>query len=74
MEKLLIFLSGKKSIIASVILTVSGYLAAKEVLGEAEVILIGSLVTIIFGAASYKTGKVFGRIEDNLSEYGLKDK
>ncbi len=72
MEKLLIFLSGKKAVIASVILTVSGYLAAKQILGEAEVILIGSLTAILFGTASYKTAQIFGRIQDNLSEYGLK--
>jgi membrane protein DedA with SNARE-associated domain len=83
MEKLLIFLSGKKAVIASVILTVSGYLAAKQILGEAEVVLIGSLVAVIFGSASYVTGQMFGRIKDygrlgasrcqtNLNEYGLK--
>jgi len=56
--KVLKFLSGKKGVIASIILTVNGYLAAKEVYGELEVVLVGALVTIIFGGASYATRRL----------------
>lgn len=57
MKKVLIFLSGKKSAMSSVIMTIVAYLSAKLIIGELEVVLIGSLVTIIFGGASYATGK-----------------
>lgn len=52
------WLSGKKSVLASIIMTVIAYLAAKEILGELEVGLIGSLTAIIFGGASYATQKL----------------
>ena len=57
MTKILTFLSGKKGVIASVIMTVVGYYSATGVLGQNEVILIGSLCTILLGSASYATGK-----------------
>jgi len=59
MDKILKFLSGKKSVIASIIMTVIAYLATKGLLGDAEVTLIGALTTIIFGTASYATGKMY---------------
>jgi len=59
MAKLLKFLQGKKGAIASVIWATVAYLAVKGLLGEAEVILIGSLSTILFGAASYETKKMY---------------
>lgn len=55
--KILQFLSGKKGAIASIIMTIVAYLAVKGILGEAEVVLIGSLTTIIFGSASYATAR-----------------
>lgn len=55
--KILEFLSGKKGAIASIIMTIVAYLAVKGLLGEPEVVLIGGLTTIIFGGASYATGK-----------------
>ena len=58
MKNILTFLSGKKGAIASVIMTVVAYLAVKGLLGEPEVVLIGGLTTIIFGSASYVTGKI----------------
>jgi len=58
LSSVLKFLSGKKSTTASVIVTVCGYLAARGVLGENEMLLVGGLVTIIFGGASYATGKI----------------
>ena len=62
MTKLLQFLSGKEGAIASVIMTIVAYLAVKGLLGEAEVVLIGSLTTIIFGGASYATARlVYGK-------------
>jgi len=59
METLLKFLSGKKSTIASIIMTIVAYLASRSILGDAEVVLIGSLTTIIFGFASYETHKLY---------------
>jgi len=58
MKTLLTLLSGKKSAIAAVIMTVVAYLATKAILGEAEVLLIGGLTAIIFGGASYATKKL----------------
>ena len=58
MTTLLNFLSGKKGSIASVLMTIVAYLSVKNYLGEAEVILIGGLVTIIFGTASYATSRI----------------
>jgi len=43
-------------------MTIVAYLAVKGLLGEAEVVLIGSLTTIIFGGASYATARlVYGK-------------
>lgn len=62
MSQILTFLSGKKGAIASIIMTVVAYLAVKGFLGEAEVVLIGGLTTIIFGGASYATARmVYGK-------------
>ena len=58
MKTLLAFLSGKKGAIASILLGIVAYLATKDILGEAEVILATLVVTVIFGGASYLTGKV----------------
>ena len=58
MTKLLTFLSGKKGTIATILMTIVAYLSVKNYLGEAEVILIGGLVTIIFGTASYATARI----------------
>jgi hypothetical protein len=60
-EKILKFLSGKKAVIASIILTVVAYLATKSILGEAEVVLIGTLTTALFGSASIATKKVYNK-------------
>lgn len=60
--KILEFLSGKKGAIASLVMTIVAYLAVKGLLGEAEVVLIGGLTTIIFGSASYATSRyVYGK-------------
>lgn len=56
--KILKFLAGKKSAIASILGAIVAYLAVKGLLGESEVILIGSLMTVIFGGTSYVTGKL----------------
>ncbi len=57
MKTILKFLSGKKGAIASIIGLIAGYLAATDYLGQNEVILIMGITTIIFGSASYATGK-----------------
>jgi len=52
------FLSGKKSALAAIVGLVIAYLAAKGLIGEAEVVLFGGLNVIIFGGVSYATGKI----------------
>jgi len=59
METLLKFLSGKKGTIASILGTVLAYCAATGLLWPQEVILIGSLITIIFGWASIATKGIY---------------
>ena len=59
MEKLLKFMSGKKSTIASVIWAITAYLAVKWILWEPEVVLIWTLSTVIFGSMSYGTKKMY---------------
>lgn len=58
MEKFLNFLQGKKGVIASIIGAITAYLVAKGYIGEAEVILIGSVNTALFGMASHLTYKL----------------
>lgn len=62
LDKFLTLLIGKKGAIASIIMTVVAYLAAKAIIGDLEVVLIGGLTAIIFGGASYATGRMIGRI------------
>ena len=59
METLLLWLSGKKGAIASVIGLVVAYLATQGVLGEAEVVLIMGISGVLFGTASHYTGKLY---------------
>ena len=56
--KILIWLSGKKSGIVTILMGIIAYLAAKLIIGEAEVVLLTLLVGTIFGSASYATGKL----------------
>lgn len=53
--KILKFLSGKKSVIASIILTTTGYLGTMGYLDGNTVVYIGGMVAIIFGTASVAT-------------------
>ena len=57
LKSILVYLSGKKSAIASIIGLVVGYYAAAGTIGQNEVILIMGITTILFGSASYATGK-----------------
>jgi len=59
MDKLLIWLSGKKGAIASILMGVIAYLGTIEVLGSAEVALAALICTVLFGTASYQTGKLY---------------
>lgn len=58
MTKLLKFLEGKKGSLGAAVGLVIAYLATKQIIGEAEVVLYGGLNVIIFGTASYATGKM----------------
>lgn len=51
-------LSGKKSAIASIVGFIVAYLAVKDIFGQPEVILVMSITTVLFGGASYYTGKL----------------
>lgn len=63
-DKILKFLSGKKTIIASLITTTAAFLGTLGVIGPDTVTYIITIVGIIFGTASlmtnnaYKTGKI----------------
>ncbi len=51
-------LSGKKTMLCGSIGLTIAYLAAKNILGEVEVIFLGGLNLLFFGGASYATGKI----------------
>lgn len=56
------WLSGKKNIIAGVIMTTSAYLGALEVIDTDTVVYINAIATLIFGSASIATGKlIYGK-------------
>lgn len=57
--KILSFLRGKKGSIASIIGLIVAYLATQAILGESEVILIMGVTTVLFGAASYGTARLY---------------
>lgn len=59
MNKLLIFLSGKKSVIATILMGIVAYLATKWIIGDAEVALLTLVIGAIFGTVSYATGKAY---------------
>jgi len=58
LKAILKLLSGKKSAFSAIIMGVVAYLAAKSIIGEAEVTLITVIVAALFGGASYATGKL----------------
>lgn len=58
MKKLLTFLSGKKSVIATVLMGAVAYMASLQYIGEAEVAFLTIIVGALFGGASYATKKI----------------
>lgn len=68
MEKALKFFSGKKSTIASILMTLVAYLGAKGILQPDDVVFYGTMVTIIFGASSVAT-KVMYAQEDKMKGF-----
>lgn len=58
MKNILIWLSGKKGSIATILMGIVAYLATKEILGEPEIVLITIIVTTIFGATSIATRNI----------------
>ena len=56
--QILTFLSGKKSIIAGIITTTSAYLALTGVISNDLAVYINAISLLVFGSASYATGKV----------------
>ncbi len=59
MTKLLLLLQGRKGAIASIIGLFVAYLATEGILGGAETTLIMGISAILFGGASYYTGKLY---------------
>lgn len=55
MRKILKYLQWKKGTIASIFLTIAGYLASKGYIWDSEIVLIWTLNTILFGYASHLT-------------------
>lgn len=58
-NKILIWLSGKKGTIASIIGLTNGYLFSKGVYSEIDMYFIGSILVILFGVTSYATTKMY---------------
>ncbi|MCP5375194.1 MAG: hypothetical protein H6743_03760 [Rickettsiaceae bacterium] len=62
LKQLLTLLSGKKAVIATVLMGIVAYMATKNILGEAEVTLATLIIGTLFGTASIATGKlVYGK-------------
>lgn len=59
MEKILMFLSGKKSVIATILMAIAGYCSTKGYIDLDLFGLITVLIGTIFGVASYQTAKVY---------------
>jgi len=59
MENILKWLSWKKSIIATIVMTVTAYLSAKQYIWESEVVLIWWIVWAIMWTVSYQTKKIY---------------
>jgi len=58
MTSILNWLSGKKSIIAGIITTTSAFLALQGIITAEWATYINAMSLIIFGTASYATGKI----------------
>jgi hypothetical protein len=56
--KLLKFLSGKKSVISGILNLTSAFLVLKGVIDADTGAYISGLILLIFGSASYATGKL----------------
>lgn len=57
-KEILVWLSGKKGAIATILMGIVAYLATKDVLGEPEVVLATLIIGTIFGSVSYITGRI----------------
>ena len=58
-ENFFLFLSGKKGIIGSILLTIVAYLALKGFIGEEEIFLMGGIVTTLTGVSSIYTKRIY---------------
>ena len=58
LKQILTWLSGKKSIIAGLITTTSAFLVSEGVITAEQGTFIASISLILFGSASYATGKI----------------
>lgn len=58
LKQILIWLSGKKSIIAGLITTTSAFLATQGVITPELAVYINAISLLIFGSASLATGSI----------------
>jgi hypothetical protein len=58
LKVILVWLSGKKSIIAGIITTTSAYLAAQGMITPEFAIYINGITLLVFGSASVATGQI----------------
>jgi len=59
MEKTLLFLSGKKTIIVSIIMILAWYLLDKGYIGQAEFVAVGAICSIFWYVASSATKQIY---------------
>jgi len=72
MKDVLIYLSGKKGVIASILGLINGYLVAQAYIDQNTFLLIGGILTAIFGGASYATKVVYKNKESIDSKINKK--
>lgn len=58
-EKTLIILSGKKSVIATIVTTLNWYLLFKGIYGEAEFALVSTIIVTLCWGASIATKSIY---------------
>ena len=59
MNEILMWLSGKKGVISTILMGVVAYLATKGIIGEPEVALLTLVIGAVFGVMSYATGLAY---------------
>jgi len=63
LNKILIWMSGSKGVIASLLSLTNGYLLEMEVYGNITFLYIGGVIVILFGIASFQTQRAFRELK-----------